>query len=83
MIPCRRFALPLAGHDARLGVGVTRYVFAVEDLHLLLLAGLPAHYQPPYVVTALAHSRVQIEAMRSGVAMSLFQASQQASTMSS
>jgi hypothetical protein len=25
---------------------VTRYVFIVEDLHLLLLAGLPAHYQP-------------------------------------
>jgi hypothetical protein len=43
--PCRRFALPLAGHDARLGGDVTRYVFIVEDLHLLLLAGLPAHYQ--------------------------------------
>ena len=46
-IPCRRFALALAGHDARLGGDVTRYVFIVEDLHLLLLAGLPAHYQPP------------------------------------
>jgi hypothetical protein len=43
--PCRRFALPLAEHDARLGGDVTRYVFIVEDLHLLLLAGLPAHYQ--------------------------------------
>ena len=47
MIPCRRFALPLAEHDARLGGDVTRYVFIVEDLHLLLLAGLPAHYQAP------------------------------------
>ena len=46
MIPCRRFALPLTGHDARLGGDVTRYVFIIEDLHLLLLAGLPAHYQP-------------------------------------
>ena len=45
MIPCRRFALPLAGHDARLGGDVTRYVFIVEDLHLLLLVGLPTHYQ--------------------------------------
>ena len=42
-IPCRRFALHLAEQHARLGGGVTRYVFTVEDLHLLLLAGLPAH----------------------------------------
>lgn len=40
-------------------------------------------YQPPYAVTDCAHSRVQIEWMRSGVAMSLFQALQQASTISS
>jgi hypothetical protein len=40
-------------------------------------------YQPPYVVTCFAHSRVQMEAMRPGMTMSLFQASQQASTMSS
>jgi len=26
---------------------VTRYVFTVEDLHLLRLARRPAHYQPP------------------------------------
>ena len=43
MLPCRRFALPLAGHNARLGADVTRYVFIVVDLHHLLLAGLPAH----------------------------------------
>ena len=30
---------------------MTRYVFIVEDLHLLLLAGLPAHYQTAKSVT--------------------------------
>ena len=34
-------------------------------------------------LTVLAYSRVAIERMRSGAAMSLFQASQQASTMAS
>ena len=51
--PCQRFALPLAGHDARLGADVTRYVFTVEDFHLLLLAGLPAQYQPPGSLTRM------------------------------
>jgi hypothetical protein len=45
MCPYRRFVLPLTGQNARLGGDVTRYVFIVEDSHLLLLAGLPAHYQ--------------------------------------
>jgi hypothetical protein len=45
-IPCRRFADPLAGADARLGASVGRYTFTAEDFHLLLLAGLPAHYRP-------------------------------------
>jgi hypothetical protein len=45
-IPCRRFAGTLAGADARLGASVGRYAFTAEDLHPLLLAGLPAHYQP-------------------------------------
>jgi len=44
-IPCRRFAVPLTRADARLGASVGRYAFTVEDFHLLLLAGLPAHYQ--------------------------------------
>jgi hypothetical protein len=35
------------------------------------------------LVTALAHSRRVIEASRSGVAMSAFQASQQVATMAS
>ena len=44
MFPCRRFAHGLADRRARLGASVDRYAFTVEDLHLLLLAGLPAHY---------------------------------------
>jgi hypothetical protein len=44
-LPCRRFAVPLTGADARLGASVGRYTFTAEDFHLLLLAGLPAHYQ--------------------------------------
>ena len=45
-LPCRRFAVPLTRADARLGASVGRYTFTAEDFHLLLLAGLPAHYQP-------------------------------------
>ena len=41
--PYRRFADTLAGACARLGADVVRYSFIAEDLHLLLLAGLPAH----------------------------------------
>ena len=37
-------------------------------------------YQAPYVVTVSAHSRVAIDRMVWGAAVSLFQASQQAST---
>jgi hypothetical protein len=44
-LPCRRFAVSLTEADARLGASVGRYAFTVEDFHLLLLAGLPAHYQ--------------------------------------
>ena len=45
--PCRRFTATLTGDDARLGVDVARYSFVVSDFHQLLLAGLPAHSQPP------------------------------------
>ena len=41
--PCRRFADVLTDACARLGADVGRYSFIAEDLHLLLLAGLPAH----------------------------------------
>jgi len=45
VLPCRRFADVLANVAARLGAGVGRYSFTVTDLHRLLLAGLPAHYE--------------------------------------
>ena len=41
--PCRRFAADLAVDSARLGAGAVRETFTVEDSHLMLLAGLPAH----------------------------------------
>ncbi len=41
--PCRRFAADLAINGARLGAGVARATFTVEDFHLILLAGLPTH----------------------------------------
>jgi hypothetical protein len=42
-LPCRRFAVTLAGANARLGSRWFRYAYLVEDLHPLLTAGLPAH----------------------------------------
>ena len=42
-IPCRRFAVTLAGASARLGADVACYSFIVADFHHLLLAGLPTH----------------------------------------
>ena len=51
----------------------------------LLGDGIPrsrrALYQRPQAVTGLAHSRRVMEAMRSGMAMSVFQAWQQVSTI--
>ena len=42
--PCRRFADILADACARLGADAVCYSFIVVDLHHLLLAGLPAHF---------------------------------------
>ena len=44
-LPYRRFVAVLADANARLGVDVDRYSFIVVDLHHLLLAGLPAHFE--------------------------------------
>jgi hypothetical protein len=44
-LPYRRFVAVLADADARLGADVDRYSFIVVDLHHLLLAGLPAHFE--------------------------------------
>src|SRR5439155_18544904 len=44
-LPYRRFVAVLADVNARLGVDVDRYTLIVVDLHHLLLAGLPAHFE--------------------------------------
>src|SRR5262249_26297855 len=44
-LPYRRFVGVLTDANARLGADVDRYSFIVVDLHHLLLAGLPAHYE--------------------------------------
>src|SRR2546423_2746128 len=60
-LPYRRFVAVLANANARLGVDVDRYTFIVVDLHHLLLAGLPAHFEsdmPSHGVASLsAHRR--------------------------
>src|SRR5213595_598418 len=43
--PYRRFVAVLSDANARLGADVDRYSFIVVDLHHLLLAGLPAHFE--------------------------------------
>jgi hypothetical protein len=55
-LPCRRFARVLTDANARLGADVDRYSFIVVDLHHLLLAGLPAHFEsshPSHAVGSL------------------------------
>src|SRR5271167_4688315 len=42
-LPLPTFAADLAVDSARLGAGAMRVIFTVEDFHLILLAGLPAH----------------------------------------
>ena len=44
-LPYRRFVGVLTNANARLGADVDRYTFIVVDLHHLLLAGLPAHFE--------------------------------------
>jgi hypothetical protein len=56
-LPYRRFAATLTGGAARLGADVACCTFIVMDLHHLLLAGLPAHPQPPPTITAATVAR--------------------------
>jgi hypothetical protein len=56
-LPYRRFADILADACARLGADVVRYTFIVMDLHLLLLAGLPAHRIIAFITTAPHRAR--------------------------
>ena len=44
-LPYRRFVGVLTDANARLGADVHLYSFIVMDLHHLLLAGLPAHFE--------------------------------------
>jgi hypothetical protein len=44
-LPYRRFVGVLTDANAPLGADVDRYSFIVVDLHHLLLAGLPAHFE--------------------------------------
>jgi len=55
-LPYRRFVGVLTDANARLGADVDRYTFIVVDLHHLLLAGLPAHFEsslPSHAVRSL------------------------------
>ena len=55
-LPYRRFVGALTDANARLGADVDRYSFIVVDLHHLLLAGLPAHFEsdmPSHAVESL------------------------------
>ena len=45
VLPYRRFAAALTDNNARLGANVDRYSLIASDLHRLLVAGLPAHYE--------------------------------------
>ena len=66
-LPYRRFVAVLTDANARLGADVDRYSFIVVDLHHLLLAGLPAHFEsympshavrsPPRAHTSIMNSR--------------------------
>jgi len=52
-LPYRRFVGVLTDANARLGADVDRYSFIVVDLHHLLLAGLPAHFESDHASHAV------------------------------
>src|SRR5215470_1492144 len=55
-LPYRRFVGVLTDANARLGADVDRYTFIVVDLHHLLLAGLPAHFESSHASHAVCVS---------------------------
>jgi hypothetical protein len=61
-LPYRRFVGVLTDANARLGADVDRYTFIVVDLHHLLLAGLPAHFESYMPSQAVRSPRVVIRA---------------------
>ena len=58
-LPYRRFVAVLTDANARLGADVDRCSFIVVDLHHLLLAGLPAHFESdmPSHAVGLCHTQ--------------------------
>jgi hypothetical protein len=63
-LPYRRFVGVLTDANARLGADVDRYSFIVVDLHHLLLAGLPAHFEsyiPSQPASAVSVTPVRAE----------------------
>jgi hypothetical protein len=62
-LPYRRFVAVLADANARLGADVDRYSFIVVDLHHLLLAGLPAHFESSHPSHAVGLSQVRSPAI--------------------
>ena len=61
-LPYRRFVAVLADANARLGADVDRYSFNVVDLHHLLLAGLPAHFESDHLSHAVGSLRPRMGA---------------------
>src|SRR2546423_14139379 len=61
-LPYRRFVAVLADANARLGADVDRYSFIVVDLHHLLLAGLPAHFESHMLGRSAAPTTGSIDA---------------------
>ncbi len=60
-LPYRRFVAALADANARLGADVDRYAFIVVDLHHLLLAGLPAHFESSRAPSAAGRDRDSVD----------------------
>jgi len=73
-LPYRRFVAVLADANARLGADVDRYSFIVVDLHHLLLAGLPAHfesYMPSQAVSSICAAKVRAPASSAAAVVAL------------
>jgi hypothetical protein len=60
-LPYRRFVAVLADANARLGADVDRYSFIVVDLHHLLLAGLPAHFESSHPSHAVRSAPARLD----------------------
>ena len=72
-----------AHHNELDGRDCMRLRPAAEALARKFPAAAMLLYQPPYPATSFAHGRLVMDAMRSGICISLFQASLHASRISS